>query len=359
MYDATATYAVGDIRVYNGTLYQCNTPISTPEAFTPAHWTAITVEDMMAQIAVMQGATSSANGVKGLVPAPQSGDQDKVLKGDGTWDESPGAKQYTFTLDPMVDESGSYSHTTTGLSLVTADMKPETLEVGTPSAFKASITVTCNAGSITVACPDVEGSSTIKVTVMKQGVDPTVITSTEFDVLDNRIGTLTNLTTQTKANTVAAINEIDGNLKSNLAWVEDGDTAVNSIASGDFVSWKGVLCTASSAITAGDTLSSTNLTEVSHGGLNALNSKMLFPVLPTRTQVNSGNGSGTATITTDGWHQIYISADSPSCECKINNCQIMNPTSGVRAYLFLYLKKGTIISMVASGARYWEVALFA
>lgn len=33
----------------------------------------------------MEGATSSANGVSGLVPRPASGDQNKVLKGDGTW----------------------------------------------------------------------------------------------------------------------------------------------------------------------------------------------------------------------------------------------------------------------------------
>lgn len=34
------------------------------------------------------GATSSANGHHGLVPAPLSGDQDKVLKGNGTWGEA-------------------------------------------------------------------------------------------------------------------------------------------------------------------------------------------------------------------------------------------------------------------------------
>lgn len=33
----------------------------------------------------MTGATSSAAGTAGIVPAPASGDQDKVLKGDGTW----------------------------------------------------------------------------------------------------------------------------------------------------------------------------------------------------------------------------------------------------------------------------------
>jgi len=44
-YDATATYAVGDLCVYQNTLYRCNTAITTAEAWTAAHWTATTVED--------------------------------------------------------------------------------------------------------------------------------------------------------------------------------------------------------------------------------------------------------------------------------------------------------------------------
>ena len=34
----------------------------------------------------MAGATSSAAGSAGLVPAPAAGDQDSFLKGDGTWE---------------------------------------------------------------------------------------------------------------------------------------------------------------------------------------------------------------------------------------------------------------------------------
>lgn len=34
---------------------------------------------------VMTGATASTDGAKGLVPKPFAGDQDKYLKGDGTW----------------------------------------------------------------------------------------------------------------------------------------------------------------------------------------------------------------------------------------------------------------------------------
>lgn len=35
------------------------------------------------------GATASADGASGFVPAPEAGDQDKVLKGDGTWGNAP------------------------------------------------------------------------------------------------------------------------------------------------------------------------------------------------------------------------------------------------------------------------------
>ena len=39
----------------------------------------------LGKITLFGGATSSTNGSYGYVPAPQAGDQDKVLKGDGTW----------------------------------------------------------------------------------------------------------------------------------------------------------------------------------------------------------------------------------------------------------------------------------
>lgn len=38
---------------------------------------------------IFQGSTSTEEGLPGLVPAPSAGDQDKFLKGDGTWSELP------------------------------------------------------------------------------------------------------------------------------------------------------------------------------------------------------------------------------------------------------------------------------
>ncbi len=46
------------------------------------------VTDKIANINTMTGATSYANGTKGLVPAPAIADREKFLRGDGTWQES-------------------------------------------------------------------------------------------------------------------------------------------------------------------------------------------------------------------------------------------------------------------------------
>ena len=72
----------------------------------------------------------------------------------------------------------------------------------------------------------------------------------------------------------AAITAANTNItatKSDLGIVEDGNTATHSITAGQYVIWKGNLYTASSAIATGTTLSTSNLTAVSNGGLNSLN----------------------------------------------------------------------------------------
>lgn len=49
-YDDTATYAEGELCIYNNTLYVCTVSggITTPEAWTAAHWTATTIETLIA-----------------------------------------------------------------------------------------------------------------------------------------------------------------------------------------------------------------------------------------------------------------------------------------------------------------------
>lgn len=44
-YDSTATYDVDDFVIHSGVLYKCITAISTPEAWTSAHWTSTLIVD--------------------------------------------------------------------------------------------------------------------------------------------------------------------------------------------------------------------------------------------------------------------------------------------------------------------------
>ena len=46
--------------------------------------------------ATMTGASAQSAGSSGLVPAPASGDDDKFLKGDGTWGEAASAARITY-----------------------------------------------------------------------------------------------------------------------------------------------------------------------------------------------------------------------------------------------------------------------
>ena len=57
-YSASGTYAVGDVVIYNGDLYRCTTAITRAEAWTPAHWTAVSMAE-----ASHMAATSSTPGV--------------------------------------------------------------------------------------------------------------------------------------------------------------------------------------------------------------------------------------------------------------------------------------------------------
>lgn len=54
------------------------------------------------------GATASTDGVAGLVPAPVAGDEDKVLKGDGTWGTVSTAANTIFYSNSL--ETGSTRH---------------------------------------------------------------------------------------------------------------------------------------------------------------------------------------------------------------------------------------------------------
>ncbi len=125
--------------------------------------------------------------------------------------ESPtalGAKIITISTT-ITNTSGAYSATISDERL-TASMKAIKLELGNPAAFDAVINVAVNNGSLTISCASVTGTSTAVISVLKTCDDPTAITTTEFDVLANRIGDLDDLETTAKTDLVSAVNEVAG-----------------------------------------------------------------------------------------------------------------------------------------------------
>lgn len=226
-FDPTVIYIEGDKVLYKGTRYSrkswgADTPAA--ESWDASHWTALDpVFDLLdgkvnAQQSVLDagkalgigqdgkvvpvpfsgedftGATSSTAGTHGYVPAPAAGDQLKVLTGDGTWSESPGAKVVDVSFN-VSNASGSYSVMVED-ERIGSDMACTRVAVGTPSTFRASITVTPYDGYCMFVCPNAVGSSTVKLSFQKVIADPTAITSTEFTILNNRLLAVENVCTE-------------------------------------------------------------------------------------------------------------------------------------------------------------------
>ena len=231
-----------------------------------------------------------------------------------------GAKILTVTAT-VTNTSGAYTNTIIDERITTA-MKAIEIELGDPTVFGANITVICNNGSITISCPDVEGTSTVSIDVIKTVDDPTSVTSIEFDVLNSRINKVKEIINDVaeysdestysagdrvwysgrlyKANqaistaeewtaahwdqedVVEKVDELDDSvnaLQDAIAIVAVGNTH-GAVTTGQFVYVKTHdtlaegLYKASSDIAANATLSSSNLTADSSGGLNDLKSQI-------------------------------------------------------------------------------------
>ena len=87
--DSSAAYSIGDQFYISNVLYEATASISQHDALVVGTNIKL-AEDLTTQIKSitdMTGATSSANGVHGLVPQPLIADRNKALFGDATWKE--------------------------------------------------------------------------------------------------------------------------------------------------------------------------------------------------------------------------------------------------------------------------------
>lgn len=84
-----------------------------------------------------------------------------------------------------------------------------------------------------------------------------------------------------------------------MAYVESGNTASRTYVAGDFISWKGTLYTARTAIPLGDSFAvDTNLSAVTSGGLNKLKeiSRYYFQTLTVSFDSMSGGSGSSKTV---------------------------------------------------------------
>ena len=169
-----------------------------------------------------------------------------------------------FEYDSTDDEISGYLVFDDGVNT------PLKLKILTPADIPSSsgvVSVNGLAGVVTLTGEDIEVSSQ----------DSTKI-DTALSALGAKTGADIPVSSQDSTKIDAALSALgteDTNIKGSLAYNEDGNTATQNIPVGSFVVWKGHAYTASAAISSGDTLStSTNLSAISDGIANELNSKL-------------------------------------------------------------------------------------
>lgn len=114
------------------------------------------------QLVVFDGATASADGASGLVPQPLAGDQDKVLKGDGTWGNAPIPNLGTASRAVVTDSDKKIA-----VSSVTAT------ELGCLSGVTSAIQTQLDAKAADSGVVHLDGSET--VTGFKTFTSPIVV----------------------------------------------------------------------------------------------------------------------------------------------------------------------------------------
>lgn len=93
--------ATGKVLGYNGT-----------------EWVPMTLDSAVSG-SVMAGATAEEAGTSGFVPAPQAGDQNKFLRGDGTWAEIEGGSIDTSSFATKTELSETNDKVTANANAIT------------------------------------------------------------------------------------------------------------------------------------------------------------------------------------------------------------------------------------------------
>ena len=162
-----------------------------------------TVKEQVVDLDVMTGATASADGEEGLVPAPAAGEEEYFLRGDGTWADVTDTKvTNTLAKTTRAYVTGTTSATTstgtqifdTGVYLgTTAGELNATTFVGDLTGNATSATTATKVGSATVGSGVnpiylVSGAATASSATVGSGVKPVYLASGVITVSSSTVG---------------------------------------------------------------------------------------------------------------------------------------------------------------------------
>ena len=204
-YKDTATYNEADYVVYDNKFYKANVAITTPEAWTPAHWTRINVSDE-------------------LVSNRYAEVDDSIISTAKVWSSSKTNSQIGTLTDL----------TTTAKTSAVAAINELDSDIGDLASL-ATDAKTNAVAAINEVVGDIGDLDTLPTTAKSDVVS--AITE-----VNGNVGTLSTLTTTAKTNVVAAANEINanvGNLSSLTTTVKtNAVAAVNEVVAnvGDLAS---------------------------------------------------------------------------------------------------------------------------
>ena len=320
-YSTSSTYAKGDFCIYNGALYECNTAITTAEAWTAAHWTEVTVgeelTDLKGDLSGMNTATSSDVGkalkaktvTNGKVTEWEFGEAgggsgltsdikqallqlaSKVVyvddDGQDYYDDLHDALYVLSSISAVYTQSGTV-YTTDSLDslktdlIVTAHYDDQSTE--TVTNYTLSGTLTAGTSTITVSYGGKTTTFTVTVTAAK---------------------TLTSISAvYTQSGTVFASTSLD-NLKSDLVVTATySDSSSSPVASEDYT-LSGTLTVGTSTVTVsyGGQTTTFNVTVTDGGDCLAnwdFTQSLIDEIDGNEITLNQVNANGTLTRTSDG-----------------------------------------------------------
>lgn len=207
-------------------------------------------------VPVMTGSTALTDGTEGLAPKPLAGETNRFLRADGTWTVPAGSGDSQvgiYTIDATIPVS-SWVAGTNDYSVTISD---QTI-ISTMTVIEWGITNETEANPLMLGETNVTvGAGTLTITT---AVIPVASWTVHIDLGTDGSNVL---------------NEVAGKADQELlGYREDGNTASRTIADGSFVVWKGGLYKASASIPQGTAFSLSNLTAVTSGGFNDLQSSV-------------------------------------------------------------------------------------